>query len=115
MSALFVLRPLALRRTGGSTELRQLEALASQFARFGIRPDEASAYLFRADLSGRRVFLNDIVKRRFVLGPARGLSHGLADLTACDRVNLEEAGLFSVDYRLMPQGIGWASIMRVIK
>jgi hypothetical protein len=23
---------------------------------------------------------NDIVKRRFVLGPARGLSHGLADL-----------------------------------
>jgi len=40
---------------------------------------------------------SDIVKRRFVRGPARDLSHGLADLNRCDRANLEETGLSSVD------------------
>jgi hypothetical protein len=52
------------------------------------------------------VLFTDIVKRRFVWAPPMAArihgvflkTHGTAVLTACDRANLEEAGLFSVDF-----------------
>jgi hypothetical protein len=71
---LFVLAPLALRANG-------LAPLSIDFGeefshrnplRPGIRPGEASAYLFRGDPRSSACF-PDIVKRRFVLGPGQGL------------------------------------------